>query len=222
MNEAKVIRFSAAERFLHLLYFLAFLTLAGTGLVLYLPQLQGYTLAEAGQLSRLIHRLAAVILMAIPILYFLLDRSNFRESLRKILSWNRADWAWFRSAPRFYWTGDRTGIPPQDKFNTGQKLHALIQAVCFAVFVATGLILWIWPQGSPPWLFRLSVILHDLAFLISSSGFLLHVYLAVIHPLTRQHAGAMVDGTIPEIDARELYPLWYKERHKEMERRRAA
>lgn len=209
--EKQVVRFSAAERFLHLLYLAAFLTLAATGLVLYLPQFQGYTLGEAGLLSRLLHRIAAVALMASPLLYVLLDRRNCRDSLRRILSWGRADREWFRTGLRYYWTGERTGMPPQGKFNTGQKLHALVQVVAFAVFVATGLVLWVWAAATPPLLFRVSVILHDLAFLVSSGFFLLHVYLALIHPLTRPHVGAMVDGTIPEADARTLYPIWHEE-----------
>lgn len=209
--ETRVVRFSAVERLVHALYLLAFLTLAATGLVLFLPQLGGLTVGEAGQLNRLVHRLAAVALMAAPVVYLLFDWPNARASLRRVLTWGPADRQWFRAAPRYYWTGDRTGIPPQGKFNTGQKLHALVQLSAFTVFVATGLVMWLWAAGAPPLLFRTSVILHDLAFVASAGFFLLHLYLSTIHPLTRQHIGAIVDGTIPEADARALYPLWHEE-----------
>lgn len=218
MKQIEVIRFSAAERFLHFLYLIAFLALSGTGLVLFLPQLRGYALGEAGELNRLIHRLAAVALMATPILYLLLDAKGFGASLRWILRWGKADWRWLRPGLKFYWTGSRTGIPPQGKFNTGQKFHALLQAICFVTFVITGLVMWVWGETIPAPLFSLSVILHDLAFLLSFGGFLLHSYLSAVHPLTRQHIGAMVEGTIPETDAKEMYPLW----HQEIERQATA
>lgn len=211
MKEAEVVRFSGTERFLHFVYLIAFLTLSGTGVVLYLPQLRGYTLGEAGELSRLIHRFAAIIMMATPVLYLLFNPRGFGQSLRWIFRWGKADWQWLRPGLKFYWTGSRIGIPPQGKFNTGQKLHALLQVTCFAIFVITGLIMWVWAQEISPSIFRLSVILHDLAFLASFGGFLLHFYLAAIHPLTRRHIGAMVEGTIPEADAKEMYPVWFKE-----------
>lgn len=211
MKEAEVIRFSGTERFLHFVYLMAFLTLSGTGLVLYLPQLRGYTLGEAGELSRLIHRFAAIILMVTPILYLIFNAKGLRQSLRWILRWGEADWQWLRPGLKFYWTGSRTGIPPQGKFNTGQKLHALLQVICFAIFVITGLVMWVFTEATSPAIFRLSVILHDVAFLASFGGFLLHFYLSAVHPLTRRHIGAMVEGTIPESDAKEMYPLWYKE-----------
>ncbi len=208
-TERAVIRFTGIERLLHLVYLLAFLALTGTGLVLFLPQLHAYAGGWLGELDRLIHRLAAMVLMATPVAYFWLDRERMRESLGWILAWSKADRQWMGPGLWFYWTGERAGIPAQGKFNTGQKMHAVLQGACFVVFAGTGLLMWFWARGMPAWLFRASVILHDVAFPISFGGFLLHFYLAVIHPHTRQHAAAMVHGAIPEEDAKALYPLWY-------------
>ena len=63
----------------------------------------------------------------------------------------------------------------------------------------------------PPGMFRVSVILHDLAFVASFGFFLVHLYLSLLHPLTRRDVAAIVDGTIDEASARKLYPLWYEE-----------
>lgn len=209
-TEPTVTRFTGVERLLHLVYLLAFLGSVGTGLVLFLPQLRALAVGPAGEWDRLIHRLAAVVLMATPVAYFWFGRERMRESLRWILTWTKADREWMGPGLRFYWTGERAGIPAQGKFNTGQKGHAALQGVSFAIFVVTGLLLWSWGWGVPAWLFRVSVILHDVAFLCSVGGFLLHFYLAVIHPHTREHLGAMVHGAIPEEDAKALYTLWYE------------
>lgn len=204
-----VTRFTGLERALHFVYLVSFLTLSATGFVLFLPQLQAWAVGPAGEANRLIHRLAAVALMGASAAYFWFGREQWRDSLRWILRWNKADRDWLRPGLRFYWTGDRTGIPPQGKFNTGQKANAVVQGVCFVIFVVTGLVLWFW-SGAPFWIARSSLILHDVAFLLAFAGFMVHFYLTVIHPRTREHAAAMVDGTIPEEDARKLYPLWYE------------
>ena len=204
-----VTRFTGLERGLHFVYLLSFLTLTATGFVLFLPQLQAWAVGPAGQLNRLVHRIAALGLMGASVAYFWFGREQWRDSLRWILEWTRADRDWLRPGLRFYWTGDRTGMPPQGKFNTGQKANAVVQGACFVVFVVTGLVLWFW-GGGPAWLARSSVILHDVAFLLSFGGFMTHFYLTLIHPHTREHAAAMVDGTIPEEDARVMYPRWYE------------
>lgn len=210
-NEGTVERFTRVERVGHLLYAIAFVALAATGLTLYLPQLAVYGTGEAGTVTRFIHRLAAMLLVAAPLLYLILAPRRFLASAGLVLHWRRADGRWLGPGLRFYWTGSREGIPPQDKFNTGQKLHALIQAVCFAVFVATGLILWIWFQQVSAAAFRLSLILHDAAFVVSFGAFLVHLYLVLLHPLTRHEVTAMVDGGISASRARELYSRWYEE-----------
>lgn len=213
MNSSRTVtRFTGLERVLHLTYLLSFLALSATGFVLFLPQLQAWAVGPAGELNRLVHRLAAVALMGTAAAYFWFGRVQWRDSLRWILEWTRADRDWLRPGVRYYWTGDRSGIPPQGKFNTGQKGNALLQAVSFAVFVVTGLVMWFW-SGAPAWIARTSVILHDVAFLLSFGGFLLHLYLSAIHPLSRAHVVAMVDGKIPAEDAKKLYPRWYERLH---------
>lgn len=209
MKTETVVRFTGPERFTHLLYAASFLLLAATGATLYVPQLATYAAGEAGALTRLVHRLAALAFMAAPVLYLALAPRQFAGSLRRILSWGAADLRWLGAGPRYYWTGDRRELPPQDKFNTGQKLHALVQVACFIVFAVTGLLLWVWGPALGLTAFRLSVILHSAAFVVAVGAFLVHVYLVLFHPLTRPHVAAMVDGTIAAEAARELYPRWY-------------
>ena len=213
-GERRVVRFSAAERGAHLLYIVTFFTLVLTGFSLYLPQLSAFAAGAAGQTTRLIHRLAAVFFMAAPVLYLLFDAGGFWNSLRTILSWGPEDRAWVRTALKLsgaYWTGDRTGIPPQGRYNTGQKLHGLVQFVAFWIFVVTGLMMWFGVTSLPPWLFQLSVILHDIAILLAVGSFIIHFYLALFHPMTRIHINAMVDGTLSEEDVRTHYSRWYEE-----------
>jgi len=198
-GERRVVRFSAAERGAHLLHIVSFLTLVITGFSLYLPQLSAFAVGAAGEATRLIHRLAAVIFMVAPVLYLILDAGGFTSSLRTILKWGPEDGEWLRTALRTggaYWTGDRSGIPPQGRYNTGQKLHGLVQFVAFWIFVVTGLIMWFGVASVSPGLFQLSVIAHDITMLIAVGYFMIHLYLTLFHPMTRIHINAMVDGTL--------------------------
>ena len=85
MSQRGIARFSGTERVVHLLYLVCFLTLAGTGLIFYLPQLGIYAAGEVGLLNRLIHRMAAVVLMACPLLYLVFDLRGL-----PIIRWERA------------------------------------------------------------------------------------------------------------------------------------
>ncbi len=209
MSQRGIVRFTGTERVVHLLYLVSFLVLAATGVAFYLPQLGLYAAGEVGLMNRLVHRGAAVVLMACPLLYLLFDPRSFATSIRRSFAWGAADAGWLRHGLGYYWSGSREGIPPQHKFNTGQKIHAVLQVLCFIAFTATGLIVWIWGPALEPSTFRLNVILHDVAFVVSFGAFLVHLYLVLAHPLTRPHINAMVDGRISEEDARALYPRWY-------------
>lgn len=211
MSARRIVRFTGVERFVHLLTLVAFVTLAGTGAILFLPQLGPWAAGEGGQLNRVVHRIAAVLLVLSPVLYLVLDARNFGGSVRRMLTWRRTDLAWFATALKYYWTGNRAGIPPQDKFNSGQKLNALLQTIALVVFTVTGALMWLWPAALSASAFRWSIVLHDVAFVVAMGAFLLHLYLVLFHPLTRQHVNSMVDGTIDEESAAALYPVWYRE-----------
>ncbi|MBI1734021.1 MAG: cytochrome b/b6 domain-containing protein [Candidatus Rokubacteria bacterium] len=211
MSEVRLVRFSPVERAFHLLYLVAFLALSFTGAALYFAPFRPYAAGDAGTLGRLIHRIAAIVLVAGPVLYVLFDRRSLGTSLRWILRWGRDDWAWFRAAQRVYWRGERRVMPPQGKYNTGQKLSVWIQMACFVAFVVTGAVMWFWAASVSAGVFRLAVIVHDAAFVVAFGFFLLHLYLVLFHPFTRHHVNSMVDGTIAEPDARELYPRWHDE-----------
>jgi cytochrome b subunit of formate dehydrogenase len=62
-------KYTFVERFLHWVHTVSFIPLVGTGLVLYLSSLQPLAQGEAGIWMRLVHRLAAVLFIAEPVLY---------------------------------------------------------------------------------------------------------------------------------------------------------
>ena len=204
-----IVRFTAAERVFHWAYAAAFVVLALTGAFLYVPWLP-FSMAEAGETSRLLHRVFAVVLLASPLLLLVFSPRHFLADVREALTWTRDDvrYLWV-SLTRYYWTGDLTGLPPQGKFTAGQKANIAMQIGTFLVMAATGLLLWLGRGIVPVEVLRWSVILHGLAAVLASCFVIVHVYMTTALPMTKEAIASMVLGTIDEQYVREHHPRWY-------------
>lgn len=217
MDAKGILRFSAGERIFHWVYFVAFVVLAVTGAFLYVPWL-AFTVGEAGETSRLLHRLFAIGFLASPLLPLVISPRRYLRNLGEAFSWRGEDvrGLWF-ILTRYYWTGNKRGLPPQGKFTAGQKLHVVLQVVASAVIGVTGLILWFGPGYlSAVWL-GWSVLLHGLLAVVVICFVLVHLYMVVVHPLTNEAIAAMTLGTVSEDYAQTHHPKWYAA----LERRRA-
>jgi len=211
-RQVLVVRFTAAERLAHWLHFVAFTVLLGTGLFIYVPAFQPFTVGAAGEASRLAHRAAAVVFMIAPLIYLVFSPREFFYSLKEAFTWGKDDWGWLQNAWSYYSRGQAGTMPPQGKYNAGQKFNALTQIVTFALFVVTGLTMWFGKGTVPPTVFMWAVILHDLSVIATVLLFMLHLYLVAVHPLMRESITAMFEGTVTEEFAKEHHGKWLAER----------
>jgi len=212
METRYIKRFSASERIAHWLQFLAFTVLLGTGGFLYMPALQAFAIGPAGEAARVAHRVAAVVFMLCPLVYLIGDSKGFFGSLRDTFTWGADDFKWLKLAWRFYTQGtDADGIPPQGKYNAGQKLNALVQITIFILFTVTGLIMWFGHGTIPAGLFLWSVVIHDLSVTAALGFFALHLYLVAIHPFTREAITSMFEGVVTREYAKEHHTKWYEQ-----------
>src|SRR5512142_247612 len=118
-----VVRFTAAERLAHWVHFVAFTALLVTGLFLYAPFLHSFAAGGAGEATRLVHRAAAVLFIAAPLLYLVFSPREFFYSLKESFTWGDADWGWVKNAWAYYSRGVVGTMPPQGKYNAGQKFN---------------------------------------------------------------------------------------------------
>jgi len=202
--------FSTVQRLVHWLHAAAFSVLALTGLVLYAPFLQGLAMGYAGWTVRLLHRVGAALLALVPLIYLVFDPGGLFDSLRRIFTWSKEDLGWLKAAPRYYFVGDEGAMPPQDKFNTGQKLFYVVVVVCLLLFGVTGSLMW-FKSALPAWLFQWSVFVHDLCFIAYVSFFLLHFMLSVAHPLMKGALNGMLFGWMPEEYVKRHHARYYEE-----------
>lgn len=202
-------KYTFLERLLHWVHTATFIPLALTGFVLFAPWLQPLAQGEAGQSMRLIHRVASVFFGGVPIVYAIFQPRRMLMHLREFLSFSRYDLLWLKNAFPYYVLGRHSDMPPQPRFNTGERLNALIMVLGTIVFGITGLAMWFLKGIMPTNLYLVAVFFHDLMFIATFVMFMIHFYLAVVHPLMWQSLVSIRYGVVSESYAREHHAAWY-------------
>jgi len=201
--------FSTTQRLVHWLIVVGFTILVLTGLPIYLdsPIAQG----DSGMLIKLWHRIGVVVTAVAALFYVLFDPKRLVVDLKKIFTWGGDDLGWFKAAPGYYFLGDEGAMPEQDKYNTGQKLW-YVTVVIGGVFIGvTGLIMWFGRGSIPPGLFLWAVFLHSVLAVMLTSFTLVHIYLAVMHPLMKEGLDSIRFGYMPEEYVKRHHAKLYEE-----------
>lgn len=211
-KQKEILMFNTTQRLAHWLHTAAFILLMITGAVIYIPWLsQSVGLGAGGHTVRFLHRVGAIAFMLVPVIYIVLSPRKWAVSMKRIFTWGKDDLGWLKAAPAYYFLGDEETMPPQDKFNTGQKLFYLVVTVCMVGFIVTGLIMWFGKGAVPAWMFQWSVFLHDLCTVAYGAFFLLHFVLSVMHPLMKGALNGMLFGWMPEDYVKHHHAKYYQE-----------
>jgi formate dehydrogenase subunit gamma len=202
-------KYTGLERTLHWAHTACFLPLALTGYVLFAPWLQPIAQGEAGQAIRLVHRVAAVFFGLIPITYLILQPRRALMNVKEFLTWGKDDLNWLKAAVPYYVAGKHEKMPPQPRFNSGERLNAVVMVLGTLLFGITGLTMWFLKGIIPEGIYQVMVLVHDLTFIVTFVMFIVHFYLAVVHPLMWQSLISMRFGYVSESYAREHHAKWY-------------
>ena len=214
-KQKEILMFSTGQRFVHWLHVAAFSLLIVTGAMLYIPWFsQSVAVGAGGNMLRLLHRIGAIAFILVPISYILFDPKGFVADMKLILTWGKEDMGWLKAAPRYYFLGDEGAMPPQPKFNTGQKLFYLVVAVCMVGFIVTGLVMWLGLGIVSTGLFQWSVFIHDLCAIAYAAFFLVHFMLSAVHPLMKGALNGMLFGWMPEDYVKHHHAKYYQELEK--------
>jgi formate dehydrogenase subunit gamma len=204
MSNQIVEKYRKSVRVMHWVHTVAFVLLFLTGLVLFIPGLSGIA---QGSITRIIHRLAAIVFIVAPIIYTIMDPAAVKRGLKQAFTWGSEDVGWLKAAPAYYFLNKEEGMPPQGSMNTGQKMWWFITVVFGVLFVITGLIMWFATGSFVQWM----VFIHDVSFIVAGCMLLLHIYLGVIHPMMTEAWGAIVNGNITAGYAKKHHGKWYEE-----------
>ena len=140
------------RRVFHWTVAVAFFVLALSGLILYTPALS--TLA-ADSWTRIAHRVAAVALASITVVYAATNR--------------RAALAWLKDAA--FWTAGASANP-----DTWKRRHKTLITLGVALLAVTGFIQWFLKDALPRDAFFPFVMVHDILFFSAMIVLLFHVY----------------------------------------------
>ncbi|MHB8510350.1 MAG: formate dehydrogenase subunit gamma [Candidatus Dormibacteria bacterium] len=202
--DSLVQRFDATERWLHWALVVPFGLTFLTGMALfYDPLARAIGNREA---VRVLHRFAGGATVLLPLLVFAFGRrEGVRLDLRAIDVWTADDRAWLRA-----WTrrrlGGRATLPPQGRFNAGQKFNGIATAAAIFWLAVTGLL--VFPGWHPPFaLVENARQVHNLAWILLALLVAGHIYLSSLYPPTRPGLRGMIDGRVPRAWLEEHHPL---------------
>jgi formate dehydrogenase subunit gamma len=205
-GDRQIRRFSKAQIICHWLFAGSFLVLALTGIMVMIPQLHYLT---RGGVTRIIHRVAAVIFIVTPFIYFFTDRAGLKALVKESFTYDKDDIQWVMPKNIIkYLFGKAKDMPPSGRLNAGEKFHHAVIILLWFLLVGTGIILLIGRGGGlDPLFYSIVLMLHDLgmaAGMVLTAG---HIYFTFVYGALP----GMVSGYMPESAAKLEHIKWYNE-----------
>jgi len=133
----------------------------------------------------------------------------FKGSLRHVweeVRIDRDDLAWLAAKPLAMAGLRRRPLPPQDKYNAGQKLFAMFVLVATATIIASGLVM-AFHLGPAP-LVSLAILVHQAAIALALAGIAVHFTMAAVIAEERPALRSMFTGRIDLRHAQHHSPKW--------------
>ena len=203
VHDHQLLRFKIGQRINHAVLATSFLLLLVTGVILLWPAVANWA---AGGSSRWLHRVGAILFMAVPILYLIVDRAAAKEMLWDSFHYDRDDIEWMKHSYR-YFMGHTKEMPPQGRLNAGQKFHHAAIVVFSGVIVASGIVLWVGKGSLGGDGLALTAMVHDISMLVLTVLLVGHLYFTYIY----NALSGMTTGYVPEEEARMEHAKWVEE-----------
>jgi formate dehydrogenase subunit gamma len=194
-------RYTFHERAMHWLNAASYSYCVATGMAFYTPHLFWLSvILGGGPTSRYWHPVVGVCFFIALVWMHVVWRRDMEitESDKRFLS-----------RTEYYATNREELVPPQEKYNGGQKLYYWLMYYGAMLLLASGLFLWFpeYISFSLAWVRHLMILLHEIAALITIGGFIVHVYMSVF--LVPGSMTAMTQGFVSRAWARTHHRLWY-------------
>jgi len=208
MIKKTVIRFTPSERWFHNVVMFTFVFLLITGLTMIVHNLLGKHNDSREFLSSA-HKLMSLLFIAGPPVAFILGaRSVWRDNIRILSSVSGDDVEWLMKKPLSSIIKG-VDLPPEDKFNPGQKIWAFIAFTCSMILLFTGIFIWLFESAI------LALFIHSSVSFIMAMALSGHVFMALVNKDTRPGIGSIIDGEVDAEWAMRHHPLWMERLAKE-------
>ncbi len=200
LEEIEVERFSRFDRFVHWLTAVPFVYLFLSGLGMYSSKFSWLLPFLGGrEFSPWLHKWAGVVFAIGVFLMFIRWAKDF------MLDSDDIQWL---SNVKHYIKGEEEKLPEAGKYNAGQKVFGWLVFIGGAVFLITGIVMW-FPESFTPAIVRLSILLHEIAFIVVGAGFIVHVYMGTIG--VPGSLSSMITGKVSALWAMAHHPKWFRQ-----------
>ncbi len=153
-----------------------------------------------------IHIVVGVIWIIVLLVYaFFGWRRYLKPTLKEVFGLTSDDFGWLKAKFEEVVLGKKVEYPPQDSYNGGQKLFAIVVAISTPFIMLTGLIMAF--HLLPPSLIRWAIVLHFAAVGAVVMGLSVHIYMALLYPPEQEGLFGMIKGHVSELF---LYTHHYK------------
>lgn len=200
-------RWRRIERGAHWLYALLFIICLVSGLLMWIPAAREWIGgARLGVSQR--HAATGFAMVVVPLLLLVvLDLRRLRSGLRQIDRWSTDDRRWFWAALRGRSLRGGT-MPPQGRFNAGQKASTILVGAMAVGFLVTGALL-LEKADLPAWLVSRALWLHGFLAIAGMALLAGHMAIALLTKHGRASLKAMFTGRLSEEVVRERHALWW-------------
>jgi formate dehydrogenase subunit gamma len=206
----RVERFNFLARFTHWSHTVTFLLLLFTGLTLFLGPIPWLAAIFGGARgANWIHRVAALVMTVTLLTSAAVGYKGVFAWIKDLFRFGMNDIKFLMTFPLDF-MGVPVKIPPQTRFNGGEKMNSVVLTTSVTVLVLSGWIIW-WPSIWWPGLVRFSYWAHDLGMIVATFMVCMHGYLGSFHPGSGESFWGMWKGTVRTDWAQHHHATWYEE-----------
>jgi len=206
----RVERFNWLSRFSHWGHTVTFLLCLFTGLVLFLDGVDWLAAVFGGYRGAgLVHRVSAVGMTIVIGIGLVFGFKGVIAWIKDLLRFGMNDIKFIMTFPLEFF-GFPVKVPPQTRFNGGEKGNSIVTPTCVFLLVLSGYIMW-FPAIFPVGLVRVSYWTHDIAMVGATCMVCMHAYLGSFHPGSGESFWGMWKGTVRADWAQHHHAVWYEE-----------
>lgn len=208
----KVLKHGTQTRTMHWVHLLAFTILGLTGIAFYWDINLISNIFGGPANASVVHRWAGVVFTVGPALYILLNFDRFSKFMSTITTFSKDDFGWLKVMGGYLPFIKADHVPPQDKYNAGQKMLGWMIIFGCILIILTGFPMWLWRHEVPAVFLNLCYNVHFWTAIIMILLVGGHFFLAAIHPKSRvEFSSMMLDGYIDADISAHHNAKWFAE-----------
>ena len=206
-------RHSLMKRVIHGIVAVSCAVLIVSGFVVFVPAIGRAAGPDVVQALRIFHRVFAVSFIVAPLVGLVLAPKGFVHIMHNLFAkWDEDDKKFMMLFPKYLFAAKTTHMPKQHAVKSGQRLADAALIAASVLISITGIVLWA-GQYVTPEVFRISLFLHDVAFVLIAIIMCAHLYLGggIFQPYRGLHRLMFGNGRVTEAEARYHWGHWAEE-----------